>query len=75
MQITYETTATMTDLHRVKLEQIARFVANHHSDTIVIGVTDEHVICETRSSHVDGREIIETDYVSTIRGAKRLLGY
>ena len=75
MQITYETTATMIDLQRVKLEQVARFIANHHSDTIVVGVTDEHVICETRATDVEGREVIETDYVSTIRGAKRLLGY
>jgi hypothetical protein len=75
MQITYETTAAMIDLHRVKLEQVARFIDNHDSDMRVIRITDTHVVCETRATDVDGNEVIETDYVSTIRGAKRLLGY
>jgi len=65
----------MIDYRHVKLEQIARFIANHDCDMAVVDITDTHVVCETHVVYVDGRKAIEIDYVSTIRGAKRLLGY
>jgi len=65
----------MIDYNRIKLEQVARFIGNHDCDMRVMRITDTHVVCETRATDVDGREVIEKDYVSTIRGAKRLLGY